>query len=120
MQETNIIDVAVNAYFILAIGYNVLSVVMNDVTGRSLSPTDPVSGIMFMTLLYLVYVGEALLGDGARTALLILFLLLISRFGIYRHLVGYDEKHYHSRSAWALAIAINLFGVTAMILNLTI
>ena len=44
-----------------------------------------------MALVYLIYVSEAALGPGAWTFLMVVFLLLILRFGIYRHLVGYDE-----------------------------
>lgn len=109
---------AVNCYFILAIGYNLLSLVINDIKGRMLTPTDPVFGILMLALLYLVFAGEAVLGGVARTALIAVFLLLILRFGIYRHLAGYDEEQYFSRGAWVVAIAINVYGVAALSLAL--
>ena len=71
-----------------------------------------------MALLYLIYVSEAALGAGAWTFLMVVFLLLILRFGIYQHLAGYDENKYFSRSAWAAAIAINIFGVAVLSLSL--
>ena len=74
--------------------------------------------IVMMALLYLIYVSEAALGAGAWTFLMVVFLLLILRFGIYRHLVGYDENQYFSRSAWGAAIAINIFGVAVLSLSL--
>ena len=109
---------AVDGYFALAILYNALSLILNDLKGRLLTPTEPVSAIMMMTLFYLVYAGEAILDPAARTALLILFLLLVLRFGIYRHLAGYDDEQYYSRNAWATAIGINVFGVCALTLSL--
>ena len=109
---------AVNGYFILAIGYNLLSVIINDIKGRMLTPTEPVSAIVLMTLLYLVYLGEAALGAAARVFLMVVFLLLILRFGIYRHAAGYADEQYFSRSAWAAAIAINVYGVIVLSLSL--
>ena len=117
-MNTDLMNYAVNAYFALAILYNVLSLILNDLKGRMLTPTEPVSAIMMMTLFYLVYAGGAVLDPAARNALLILFLLLVLRFGIYRHLAGYDDKQYYSRCAWATAIGINAFGVCVLILSL--
>lgn len=109
---------AVNCYFILAVGYNLLSIVINDMKGRMLTPTDPVFGILMLALLYLIYAAEPVLGGIARTALITVFLLLVLRFGIYRHLAGYDEEQYFSRGAWGVAIAINVYGVAALSLAL--
>lgn len=109
---------AVTGYFILAIGYNLLSAIMNDIKGRMLTPTEPVSAIVMMALFYLIYLSEAVLGAGVRTFLMVVFLLLVLRFGIYRHLVGYAEDRYFSRSAWGGAIAINVYGVVVLTLSL--
>ena len=119
-MNTDLMNYAVNGYFALAILYNVLSLILNDLKGRILTPTEPVSAIMMMTLFYLVYAGGAVLDPLARTALLILFLLLVLRFGIYRHLAGYDDEQYYSRCAWATAIGINVFGVCVLTLSLWI
>lgn len=119
-MNTDLMNNVVNGYFALAILYNVLNLTLNDLKGRMLAPTEPVSAIMMMTLFYLVYAGGAVLDPVARTALLILFMLLVLRFGIYRHLAGYDEEQYFSRCSWATAIAINVFGVCALALSLWI
>ena len=99
-------------------GYNILSLILYDAKGRPLTSNKPVQAIVLMALLYLIYVSEAALGAGAWTFLMIVFLLLILRFGIYRHLAGYDEDQYFSRGAWAAAIAINIFGVAVLSLSL--
>ena len=118
-MNPELLNNAVNCYFVLAIGYNLLSIVINDVKGRTLTPTEPVSAIVMMALFYLVYLGEAAPGAaGVRTFLVVVFLLLILRFGIYRHAVGYDEDQYFSRSVWAFAIAINVYGVIVLSLSL--
>ena len=117
-MNAELLSDAVRCYFILAIGYNVLSLIMNDAKGRMFTPTEPVPAIVMMALFYLIYVSEAALGRGAWTFLMVVFLLLILRFGIYRHLVGYDENQYFSRSAWAAAVAINVFGVSVLSLSL--
>lgn len=105
-------------YFILAISYNILSFIMNDATGRPLTSNKPLPAIMMMALLYLIYVSEAALGTSAWMFLMVVFLLLILRLGIYSHLAGYNEDRYFSRSAWAAAILINLYGVIVLSLSL--
>ena len=116
--NTDLLNNLAGCYFVLAISYNIVSLVMQDTKGRALTSTEPVPAIVMMALVYLIYVSEAALGPGAWTFLMVVFLLLILRFGIYRHLVGYDESQYFSRSAWAAAIAINIFGVAVLTLSL--
>ena len=117
-MNTDLLNNLVGCYFVLAISYNIVSVIMHDTKGRALTSTGPVPAIVMMALLYLIYVSEAALGPGAWTFLMVVFLLLILRFGIYRHLVGYDENQYFSRGAWGAAIAINIFGVAVLTLSL--
>ena len=105
-------------YFVLAISYNILSFIMNDAVGRPLTSNKPLPAIVMMALLYLIYVSEAALGTGPWTFLMVVFLLLILRLGIYSHLAGYDEDRYFSRSAWAAAILINVYGVIVLSLSL--
>ena len=117
-MNAELLNNLVGSYFVLAISYNIVSLIMHDTKGRSLTSTGPVPAIVMMALLYLIYVSEAALGAGAWTFLMIVFLLLILRFGIYQHLAGYDEDQYFSRGAWAAAIAINIFGVAVLSLSL--
>ena len=117
-MNTDLLNNLVGCYFVLAISYNILSFVMNDAMGRSLTSNKPLPAIVMMSLLYLIYVSEAALGTGAWTFLMVVFLLLILRLGIYTHLAGYNEDQYFSRSAWAAALLINVYGVIVLSLSL--
>lgn len=117
MSVESISDAAA-AYFVLAIGYNLVSLVRIDLERQALAPTDPVQGILIMTVLCVVHASVESLGTIAWTGLIAVFLLLIVRFGIWRHLVGYRDEDYSSRIAWGAAIAINSFGVCVLFLNL--
>ena len=105
---------AVALYFVLAIGYNLVSVALQEMNRSPLAPTEPLPAITMMALLYVIYATEDVLGPVAWTLLLAVFLALIARFGIYRHLVGYSTTAYASRTAWAFAIGINAYGVTVL------
>ena len=63
-MNTDLLNNLVGCYFVLAISYNILSFVMNDVMGRSLTSNKPLPAIVMMSLLYLIYVSEAALGTG--------------------------------------------------------
>ena len=117
-MNADLLNNLAGCYFVLAIGYNILSLILYDAKGRPLTSNKPVQAIVLMALLYLIYVSEAALGSGAWMFLMIVFLLLILRFGIYQHLAGYDENKYFSRSAWGAAIAINIFGAVVLTLSL--
>lgn len=119
-MNAEILNDAAGIYFVLAIGYNLISLVLTDLQRQPLAPTEPVQAILMMTLLCLVHSAGELLGTVARTGLLTVFLLLIVRFGVYRHLVGYSDEDYSSRIAWASAIAVNAYGVCVLFLNLVI
>ena len=109
---------AAGVYFILAIGYNLASLILADCGNSPLAPTEPVQAIQMMIVLYLVYAAADLLDTNARNALLAVFIFLIARFGIYRHLAGYDSSQYASRFAWVTAIGINMYGVCVLCLTL--
>ena len=106
---------AVELYLLLAVGYNLCSLLLQDWRGRTLAPTEPVSAINMMVLLYLVHATQHLLGLIPWSLLITLYTLLIARFGIWRHLVGYSKESYHSRTAWTVAIVINLLGVLTLV-----
>jgi len=105
-------------YFVLAIGYNLLSIVITDVTGRGLGPTEPMSGVLTITMLLVIYSGTALLEPIVRISLMLVFLLLVVRFGIVRHCLAYSDELYFSRASWFSAIAINMFGVSVLSVSL--
>ena len=119
-MEVQILKFAAALYFILAIGYNVASLARMDMNKGALSPTEPIQAIVMMSLLYVIYASEPVLGRIAWTALVAVFVLLITRFGIYRHLAGYSPADYSSRIAWATAIAINAYGVLVLCLALVL
>ena len=104
-------------YFILAIGYNVISQVRADVMKKALAPTEPSFGILMMTVLFLVWHAEPILPPVAQQSLLILFILLIARFGIARHLTSYSPEAYSSKLSWGAAIGINIFGACVLTIH---
>ena len=115
-MEIELLKNAVNAYFVLAIGYNLLSLVWMDWRGRPLAPTQPLQATVIMVLLYVVYAAKEVLGSTAWVLLISIFLFFILRFGIYQHLVSYSPDDYASRAAWAVAIIINVYGILALFL----
>ena len=117
-MNAQMLNGAAALYFILAIGYNLASLASRDMNRAPLAPTEPVQAIVMMSLLYVIYASEEVLGSVAWTALIAVFLILIVRFGIYRHLAGYSPADYASRTAWAAAIGINVYGVCVLCLAL--
>ena len=117
-MNAELVNDAAAVYFVLAIGYNLISLVLIDLQRQPLAPTEPVQAILMMAVLCLIHSAREVLGTVAWTALIAVFLLLIVRFGIYRHAVGYRDEAYASRSAWAAAIGINVYGVCVLFLGL--
>ncbi len=107
---SNHLSVLVHCYFLAALAYNVASQVLHDMAGRKLAPTDPVFGILFISLVYLVYLLKPYLPLYPFTLLILVFLAMILRFGVIQHLLNYSPHTYHSRLSWSLAILINVFG----------
>ena len=104
------LSVLAHCYFLAALAYNAASQVLHDMTGRKLAPTDPVIGILFISMVYLVYLLKPHLPTYPYTALACILLALILRFGIIQHLLNFSADSYHSRFSWLLAISINTFG----------
>lgn len=107
---SNHLSVLAHCYFLAALAYNVASQVLNDMAGRKLAPTDPVFGILFISLVYLVYLLKPYLPLYPFTLLILVLLAMILRFGVIQHLLNYSPHTYHSRLSWSLAILINVFG----------
>lgn len=101
-------------YIVLAVGYNIMSVVLNEVTGRSAAPTEPMMGFVTITALYLTFATGPLISTFLYLFLLTTFTLSILRFGVLRHMFGYDKSTYYSRFTWAAAFLINSFGVITL------
>lgn len=106
-------------YFALAIGYNLLSIGFKELTGNALAPTDPTNAIVMMSVLFLIYSATPILDPIARTLLMIVFLLLILRYGIIGHVMSYSNDAYYSRLSWYSAIIINIFGILVLSFLLT-
>lgn len=98
-------------YITLAVAYNLLSLLWKEAASKGFSPTDPAHGITTMVILYCAFMLHEVMFAMAALTILISFAILIARFGILRHVVGYNNDDYLSRSTWALAIGINVFGV---------
>lgn len=109
-----ILTLLFSIYIVLAVGYNIVSVVLIDTTGRSASPTEPMTGLVIMTVLYLVFVTGPQISEPLYLFLLASFGFFILRFGVLAHLFGFDPARYYSRLSWAAAILINSFGVVTL------
>ena len=105
-----------SAYLVLAVGYNLLSLVLMARTGKGAAPTDPVTGFLFVSVLYLVYTTGAQISNWLYLFLLSCFTVLIFCFGILNHLLKYDEEKYFSRLTWLSAFTINAYGVAVLVL----
>lgn len=103
------------AYILMALVSNIVSQIFSDVIGTKLTPTDPPYGILFMVNLLILAETRALVNTTMWLAIIGSILLLTVRFGIVRHLVGYDSKEYYANWSRYLAIAINCFGVVAIV-----
>ena len=103
-------------YLVLAVGYNLLSLVLLAKTGKSAAPTDPLSGILFISVLYLIYMSAGQVSSWLHVFFLSTFAALIFFFGIVSHVLDYDEKKYYSRASWLSAFIINSFGVVVLLL----
>ncbi|WP_417452099.1 hypothetical protein [Kordiimonas sp.] len=102
---------AVYLYFVLAIGYNLVSQLRADLGKEPLAPTDPPFGILMMSVLFVIWSLQDIFQMPVWAMLIAVYLYLIARFGVWRHLVGYAEDIYLSRLAWRSAIGINLYGL---------
>jgi hypothetical protein len=103
-----------SVYLVLAIGYNLVSLVLVARTGKGAAPTNPLTGILFTSLLYVIYATGEQVSNWLYLFFLFSFTVLILSFGIIKHLLNYDEKKYFSRLSWLLAFAINTFGVVVL------
>lgn len=104
------LSILAHCYFLAALAYNVASQAVHDMTGRKLAPTDPVIGVLFISMVYLVYLLKPYLPTYPFTVMACVLLVLILRFGIIGHLLNFSADSYYSRFSWLLAISINLFG----------
>lgn len=108
------IDQYLHVYFIAGIGYNVLSQILFDLCGRKLAPTEPTNGILIMSLVYVILLLEEVLPVAQFLGLMALWTLAILRFGVVQHVLNFDPEGYWSRASWALAILINVIGVSLL------
>ena len=102
-------------YIVLAVGYNLVSLLLVEVTGKRAAPTDPVVGIMMMSILYLTYATGPQVSRLLYLFLLTSFVLLIFRFGIIAHIWAADRGLYYSEFARYSAFGINIFGVAILV-----
>ena len=103
-----------SVYLVLAIGYNLVSLVLVAKTGKSAAPTDPLTGILFISVLYLIQATGSQVSGWLYLFFLSTFAVLILSFGVVGHVLNYDEEKYFSRVSWLSAFVINIFGVIVL------
>ncbi len=101
-------------YIFFAIGYNLCSQLLLDFRGKTLAPTDPTTGVLIMVSLYLWFRLAPNLSILLFVFIALVFIYLVCRFGIYRHVVSFKESEYSSRFSWGTAILINICGVVVL------
>ena len=109
--------VLVSAYVAMGTLSNLRSLRHRVRAGRTLTPLNPITGLVVMLL---TTIAAALHFQGLRigTAMLALLLVLMLWGGVYRHCFPADRSAYASpMSRWS-AVAINLFGVAAVLCTL--
>ena len=103
-------------YCAMGIAYNIISVITAGGGGRPLSSTPPAAGIGVMIAYGLFLVPGFLKKITVYRILMLVALLVLGYGGVVTHLLNYSRMDlYHSTTAWASAVAINLFGA---VLNL--
>jgi hypothetical protein len=101
-------------YFVLAIGFNVLSQVSVNLIGKKFTPTEPLHGLQVMSLVLVIFALRDLIPAWVFLPLFALWTLNIFRFGIGNHLPGYKSDTYLNWFTWLSAIAINVFGTVVL------
>ncbi len=98
-------------YFYIAILYNVLSQISLDLLKRKFAPTEPMNGLLTVSVVFIIFLLKDTLPLSAHLILLSVFTLFIARFGVVHHIFNFDSQAYLSRFTWASAFLINIFGV---------
>lgn len=108
------VDTIINClhiYFVIAVAYNVLSQLSADFFDKPFAPTDPKTGIMTVTVVYLIFMLRDVIPLNSVLFLLAVFTFLIGRYGVLHHSINYKKDAYLSRLTWLSAMVINVFGV---------
>ncbi|MGV6825987.1 MAG: hypothetical protein ACWA5Q_03325 [bacterium] len=103
----------ISIYFSLAVGYNVVSLMVHAKTGRKLTSNEPEASISMMALVFIVFALpiESASVECVRVGLLSIFTYLIFMNGIVKHLVNFDDHDYFSHTARISGALINIYGV---------
>ncbi|GAC1569984.1 MAG: hypothetical protein NVS3B3_24290 [Aquirhabdus sp.] len=102
-------------YLLLAVTYNLTSLVCLNKFGQPLTPTNPLAGLVMLAGFGFALLANVCRFDGAYKWLMLIFALIIGIGGVLTHLIrGYSEL-YSSRGAWLAAILINVYGVAVCI-----
>ena len=117
-MDTAVLNNLMAWYIIAAVVYNLLSLLSKEIGGRTFTPTDPVNGIITEAAFYSMFLLRDLMPPVAAVVVLGAFAVVIGWFGVIRHAMGYSGESYKSRTTWALAIAINSYGVPLILLSL--
>lgn len=105
-----------SVYLVLAVSYNLLSLILAARKGKASAPTDPLTGILVMSVLYLIYATGDQVSIGLYLFFLASFTALIFSFGVIGHIRNYDDSRYFSRLTWLSAFGINIYGVVVLLL----
>lgn len=99
-------------YALLGTSYNLCSMVMMYFGAPPLSATSAVGGLLAMAV-YMLFLIPGFFGHHKTYRLLMTASVLALGYGgVINHLLNINEPQlYHSTTAWAFAIGINLFGL---------
>lgn len=98
-------------YMFLGMLYNIVSIILLNTTGRTLSSTSPVIGIITM-FAYGVLLLSGCLNDKMLYRLLMgTAMVVLGYSGVFLHLNNYSSPNlYYSNAAWLFAVLINVYG----------
>lgn len=107
-------------YMMLGLAYNAVSLYTIYSAGRPLSVTSPAMGIITMIVYGLFLVPGFLRFIRLYRLLMCVAAMAFGYGGIVLHVLNYPDLHvYYSFTAWLLAIAINLFGVSLSLISIS-
>ncbi len=106
------------AYFLAGMAYNVWSYVLLSSGGAPLAPTAPLMGGASMIVYALFLLPGVLRRITLYRVLMAVAILVMGYGGVVKHVINFFGKLslYHSTTAWAFALGINLFGLVLNIM----
>jgi len=105
----------------LGLLYNAISFIRIDNGGAALAPTDPYAGAIFIGICILIFSIGFTRHLKIYATLIAVLACLLSYSGLFLHVAAYLSDpalpDYASGLSWAVAVAINSFGVVVLVLG---